>query len=359
MSWPSHGANPQYLYEAAGIEVPEQWIDFSANINPLGPPKAIKEHWDSFLSCLESYPDPYGLHLKRKIAEQEKIEENNILIGNGGAELISLVARLLAGKKVLIVQPAFSEYEKACQANDCIISYHQLEEQQWSLQLDLLKQNLNGMDAMFLCNPSNPTGIYYSHNEIIELLEACQEANCLLIIDEAFYDFVERYKTITCFLKKYTNLIILRSMTKMFSIPALRLGYAIASETIIKKMAEWKTHWSVNGIALYAGSLCLDDKWFIDETKAYIKAERERLRSFYDENHFEISASEVNFYLLRDPLIDEQKLLFTYLLQRGLIPRHTYNFPGIDGRYLRFAIKRSSENDRLMEALKEWRKQYR
>lgn len=355
MKWPSHGSNPRYLYEAAGLAQPEDILDFSANINPLGPPPSLKEHWGGLFQEICQYPDPHSASLKEKIAGREGIEESQILIGNGGAEIISLVGRLLAGKRVLIVEPAFSEYEKACTVNDCNISYFQLDEG-WEINLEALKKELPEVDAVFLCNPNNPTGIYYERNTITAMAEACKEHHCLLIVDEAFYDFVAGYQSLVPLLKEFDSLMLLRSLTKMFAIPGLRLGYAIANKEMISKLASYQSHWSVNGVALAAGILCSEEESFIKKTIEWIRMERERLFHFYKQNGFETSLSQVNFYLLRDhELADDQYPLFAFLLKKGIVPRHTFNFPGLEGRWLRFAIKGSEENDTLMEALEEWR----
>lgn len=354
MTWPSHGSNPHYLYEAAGLTRPDHILDFSANINPLGPPLSIRENWVDFFQGIWQYPDPHTVSLKQKLAEREGILAEQILIGNGGAEIISLIGRLLAGKKVLIVEPAFSEYEKACQINDCDISYFQLAEG-WEIDLDALKRELSQVDAVFFCNPNNPTGLYYPLKTILPILIECKKHNCFLIIDEAFHDFVIEYEPLAPLLKDYQHLILLRSLTKMFAIPGLRLGYAMASNEIIAKLSEYQSHWSVNSVALAVGNLCVAEENYIENTVQFIRAEREKLVAFYEKNDFEVSPSKVNFYLLRDSQLVDQYPLFQFLLQKGIVPRHTFNFPGLQGRWLRFAIRGKEENEQLMEAMQEWR----
>ncbi len=228
MIWPSHGSNPQYLYEAVGLSLPQNYIDFSANINPLGPPNAIKDNWDDFYNEIMVYPDPYAKRLKKLIAKKEQVSADSLLIGNGGAELITLVARMLTDKNVLLVQPTFSEYEKACQANNCHIVSHQLAEPSFELSLDVLRPKLMDADAVFLCNPNNPTGIKYQTSAILTLIEECAYYHCYFILDEAFYDFLLEYDSFLPYINRFSNLIIIRSMTKMFAIPGIRLGYLAA-----------------------------------------------------------------------------------------------------------------------------------
>lgn len=354
MTWPSHGANPHYLYEAAGLTRLEQMIDFSANINPLGPPVSIQRNWGSWLHGIVQYPDPQSSLLKKKLAGQNGIETNNILIGNGGAEIISLIGRLFAGKKVLIVEPTFSEYEKVCQINHCDITYFQLMEG-WELDTQQLIAQLSKVDVVFLCNPNNPTGCYYGKDKIKEIVEECEKQNCYLIVDEAFYDFVAQYESLVSILKEYSTLIMLRSLTKIFAIPGLRLGYVMADPKIIENLADYQPHWSVNSIAMKAGELFLEDEDFIQKSIQHIDSERETLFSFYKKRDFVFSESKVNFYLLRDTGLINQYPFFQFLLGKGIVPRHTFNFPGLEGKWLRFAIKRTEENMALMEAVQEWR----
>ncbi|GLB60949.1 threonine-phosphate decarboxylase CobD [Cytobacillus sp. NCCP-133] len=356
MKWPSHGSNPRYLYEAMNKEMPAERVDFSANINPLGPPQELKVRWNNLFEYITDYPDPHASHLKHILAAREGIKETQILVGNGGAELITLIGRMLAGKKVLIIQPAFSEYEEACRVNGCMVAYHQLDPETWELDMEALSLKLREADALFFCNPNNPTGVFYPSAIVKELIERCRVYNCMLVMDEAFYDFVEEYQSIIPIINSHLHVMVLRSMTKMFSIPGLRLGYLLANESLIESVSTLKPHWSVNALALKAGEWCLESEKHVQLTKKLIKQERERLAHFYRKLEFAVSPSSVNFYLLKDTKIDNQLPLFQFLLEKGIIPRHTMNFPGLEGEWLRFAIKGPNDNEKLMEAIKEWRK---
>jgi threonine-phosphate decarboxylase len=352
LNWPSHGSNPQHLFNALGKPEPSELLDFSANINPLGPPERLKAGWSQLFGNLSVYPDPFAAELTAKLAEKEGVGKEYVLAGNGASELISLAARLLAGKKVVIVQPAFSEYEQVCAVNNCETSYFQLEEGGWELDAAKLCETAGEADALFLCNPANPTGRYYGGEDIAFLLKECP--GTLIVVDEAFYDFLPDYEPLVPLLSEYKNLILLRSMTKMFSIPGLRLGYALADPELIRQMARFQYHWSINSAAQQAGLICLEEDSYIKETQKFIEKERSRLFSFYQANGLLVSESKTNFYLLRDPELGDQKRLFSFLLEKGIVPRHTYNFPGLSGRWLRFAIKGSVDNLKLMEAMEEW-----
>lgn len=354
LQWPKHGANPQYLYEVLKLDMPANTIDFSANINPLGPPEDVKRQWGSLLSSLLEYPDPFATRLTERISKTTILSKENVLIANGGAEIISMIGHLFARKRVMIVQPAFSEYETACRASACEIDYFYLNEN-WELNIEGLIATFKGIDVVFLTNPNNPTGKYFSKASIKRLIEAAECLGVYLIVDEAFYDFVDGYEPISSLLHEYNQLVIIRSMTKMFAIPGIRLGYVLASEQFISDLRTIQPHWSVNSVAQEIGLLCIEDNDFQQKTRELMKIERKKIFSFLARNDYTYSDSSTNFYLMKDSFSKESKRLFLFLLKKGLIPRHTYNFPGLEGNWLRLAIKSPDENIRLMEALKQWR----
>jgi len=351
---PAHGANPHYLYENLGLAMPDDVIDFSANINPLGPPDALRDKWDRLYEDIKVYPDPEGRTLKGKIAAREQVKKQEVLVGNGAAEILALIGRMLAGKKVLLIQPTFSEYEKVCQTNDCEISHYMMSDKDWGLDLEAIAEKIKGVDAVFFCNPNNPTGIYYSKEELLFLLQKCQQHNCYFILDEAFYDFVPAYENMVSEIAHYPLFIIVRSMTKMFSIPGIRLGYMLADAAVITNTAKFQPHWSLNSIALKTGELLLEEMKFVAETVQYIQKEKQAIFSFYQQLGFAITDTQANFYLLKDPLHDNQHAFLLFLLKEGIVARHTYNYPGLEGRWLRFAIKKRQENERLRGAMTKW-----
>jgi threonine-phosphate decarboxylase len=352
---PEHGSNPQYTYRAMDISMPDQIVDLSANINSSGPPDRLKKIWQDLLEEIVTYPDPHSVSLRRKIARKEGVLEEEILIGNGGAELIHLIGRWLAHSNVLIIHPTFSEYEKACRINDCTIYHLLLEENDWDLGSKKLAAYLSKVDAVFICNPTNPTGVLYSASKIKEIVKEAHKEHCYVIVDEAFYDFPLEEVTVAHLVKEYSNLLVLRSMTKMFSIPGIRLGFLMAGETVVKELGNYQVHWSVNGIAQKVGETLLEETDFVYHTKYMVKREREKLFAFFDQSRFDYSPSQTNFYLLKDPDLNDQTELFRFLLENGIVSRHTQNFKGLDGRWLRFAIKGKKEHEKLMDALTEWK----
>lgn len=355
MNWPAHGSNPHYLYQFLQQEMPEHVIDFSVNVNPFGTPDTIEKKWGTWFSAIEDYPDPLGDRLTTLLSKEEGISKQSILLGNGGAEIIQLLANLFRGQRVLLIQPTFSEYESMCQAYDCKISYLILEEPEWEIPLEELIHQVKENDVVFLCHPNNPTGITYSEDLLVEIIKACEESGCYLVVDEAFYDFLIHPRTLASYVKEYEHLIVIRSMTKMYAIAGLRLGYMVASPPVIDKVKRFQPHWSVNALALLAGEESILAKDYAAKTRSYFVKERERILPLLREAGYLLSDSEVNYYVLRDPQLGEQLSLFMYLLERGFVPRHTANYPGLNGRWLRFAIRTEEENNQLVEALIEWK----
>lgn len=358
MHLPLHGSNPHYLYQSFQLDMPETLIDFSVNLNPLGPPASFKQRWPDWFDFISDYPDPEGNELSALIAENEGVSRPSILLGNGGSELITLIARMFSGKHIAIVEPTFSEYEKVSRANDCSISYIELPEGSWDLDPDAFLSTIDQADAVFVCHPNNPTGTVHSEASLLRLLEACAKRHCHLIVDEAFYDFLVAPRTLARFVDKSDYLIVLRSLTKMYSMAGLRLGYLLASEDTVTRLHDFQPFWSVNALALKAGEACFEETGYVQATHDTVHTERERMQEALRGMGYLISDSKVNFYLLRDPSLDEQTPLIPFLLKRGIVSRHTFNFLGLDGRWLRFAVRNRHANDILLEALKAWKQDH-
>ncbi|TCP31254.1 L-threonine O-3-phosphate decarboxylase [Scopulibacillus darangshiensis] len=356
MKLPAHGANPTHLLEALGLEQTNHALDFSVNINPLGPPAILKTVWHELYQHISGYPDPNARELRDLISQETGLKSTQILAGNGAAELIQLLARFLTGSEVLVVDPTFSEYASSCKSLHCRIeSFALSEKERWQLRADLILPHLQGKRALFLCHPNNPTGAIYSYSEILKLIQGAQKAGVMVIIDEAFYDFCENDITVAPLVKLYKNLIVLRSLTKMYAIAGIRLGYLLADEQVINKLKACQPQWSVNALAQSIGKMCIQDQEHRKTTVDYIAQERDRVTTRLRELDYVISDSSVNYFLFRDRKKQRLDHLIVYLIKNGVIPRHTANFITLDNQYLRFSIKMKEENDQLLAILEKWR----
>ncbi|WP_163102376.1 threonine-phosphate decarboxylase CobD [Peribacillus alkalitolerans] len=359
MNLPSHGSNPSRLFQSLKIKQPDHIIDFSVNLNPIGSPYLSSKTWEELQKKIIDYPDPECYELRKLLSIHENLPLPNIIVGNGAAELIQLVVQsLLRGKDVLIVEPTFSEYKKVCLQHDCEVhSYVLSEEAGWNINRDELVIQLKGKAALFLCNPNNPTGVAYDKDLLLSLAHEAQKEGILLIIDEAFFDFSIHTQSMSQFLKDYPNLIILRSMTKMYSMAGVRLGYLLGNEKLIQKIKEHQVTWSVNSIAQNLGIHFLQDGHHVLESKRFVAREWNRLSQALEELSFVTSKSSVNFYLLREKQKHDLQTLVHFLLENGIVPRHTYNFTSLEGEYIRLAIKTVQENNQLLSVLQKWRAQ--
>ncbi|WP_404346437.1 threonine-phosphate decarboxylase CobD [Sutcliffiella horikoshii] len=355
MNWPEHGGQPDLMKKLLQAEEQEV-LDFSANLNPLGPPEWLQGELEEQWKKLLCYPDPNYTFSTSALAWMERIHDEEMLLTNGGAEAIFLAAKYFEGKRAGIVHPAFSEYERACkhyhlQVTDFLTS----PVDDFRLPMNQLLEALPDLDVFFLCRPNNPTGVVIPKAEIKMFLKQGLHNHTFLVIDEAFVDFVPS-ESLTPLLKEYPNLILLRSLTKMYTIPGLRLGYMMASEAVINEMKSFQVPWSVNALASAIAPLLLRDQDFVEQTFSWLDGQKRKLRNFAERYEFYLSNTSVNFYLLKDNRSPEKtETLFTFLFQHGILARHTHNFKGLDGSHLRLAIRSEEENDKLLAILKKWR----
>ncbi len=323
-------------------------IDFSANINPLGLTEDTKRE---FIRCYElifHYPDPNAKDLIRQIAGYWGIDEDNILIGNGSTELIYLIAHAFKPKKALIPVPTFSEYERAVRSVGSKISFLKLKEVD-SFALNIT--NSDKADISFISNPNNPTGNLLIKDKKLDLNSR------LNIIDEAFMDFLpdETRHTFIHEAVKDKRLIVLRSFTKFFALPGLRIGYLVAHKDLIKRLKQIQPPWSVNSIAQHLAQILLNDRDYIEKTRRLINEEREFL--FNELARIEALKpypSVANFLFVK--IVDGQinsSVLTSKLIQKGVFIRDCGNFRNLNKRYIRIAVRSHKENLSLIKALRE------
>lgn len=329
-----HGANPEKLYIAFGIEKPPEIIDFSTNANVLEFDDDIEVDYKALIS---NYPDDDCVLLRNLLAESIKCEAQNILVTNGSNEGIYLIASYFKDKMVGIFQPSYTEYEKAVTAYGGIIKYfYDIEDIPCSL------------DAVFICNPSNPTGKYIK----TEVVETCIKNNpkTVFIIDEAYIDFLDE-NHVMINLDKHNNVYVLRSLTKIFHLSGIRIGYVLSAKENIDILKLRQPTWSVNAVAQSIALKYLNNNTFIPKTKEFYTKEKQRVITRLGQSGFEIVQSDVNFFLLKTK---DDLSLITFLLKKGIVVRHTRNYHGLEGRYIRIALRKPFENDILINCLKEY-----
>lgn len=360
---PKHGGNIYKEAEKLGFR-PEELLDFSANINPLGIPPNLKEHLRGSLEGCINYPDPDSTELKGKLGAYTGLSPSNICVGNGALDLLYMLFHALKIKRVVIPAPSFNEYEKAAGTSGADVVYHErLERAGFKLNFDeLLSFTLeNNADAVLICNPNNPTSTAEKAEELVRFIGKAAENNIIVITDEAFAELTKNIEELTVapFVNKYINLYVIRAFTKYFGIPGLRLGYCLSAKENISSMEEIQPSWPINTLASQAGIVFDIDKEYISKTKGWIRIEPDYL---YNElcqiQEIKAYPPETNFILckLTAENWNAERLGELFIKDRILI-RNAGNFPFLDNTYFRLAVKDRKSNEKLIETLKniKWR----
>ena len=377
-----HGGNIYKVFREKNIK---EILDYSSNINPYGIPESLKKRITENLEVLERYPDPDYVELRQKLANLNKVNLSDIVLGNGATEIIFLFMKVINPKKILIVSPTFGEYERAVKAvgtsrnsidlscsddnknienKEIEIEYFELKESDdFKLNIGNLKNQLEKKyDLLIICNPNNPTGKFLKLAQTEEILKECNKYDTKLFIDEAFIEFLAdgMKESIINTEENKKNLFVTRAFTKFFAIPGLRLGYGMYfDKELEKKISEKKEPWSVNNFAEMAGLTVLDDAEYIEKTLKWIAEEKiymyEKLNKI---SGMKVYETEVNFITgkIDEKLFSEGlnvKILREKMLEQGILIRDASNFKFLDERFFRLAIKDRASNERVIEVMKE------
>ena len=344
-----HGGNLKHLIKVTGRSM-EDICDFSANINPLGPPEWMFSLIESRFRDIEHYPDPDCSSLIEAVSERYNAKPEEIIVGNGSTEILYLLPRVLSSSRALIPVPSYLDYARSARLAGLTVNTIPLkEERAFTPDIDDIVPFLATHNLVFLGQPNNPTGMLYETSALRTL--ALQHPSVTFIVDEAFADFVENFDSIT--LNRPPNVVVLLSLTKIFAIPGLRLGCAITDARLIGHLKEIQPPWSVNSIAQIVGEAALRDRDYTEKSRKYVQVGRTQLiHGLRSLRCFTIYHGSANFLLFRIDRNDmDASFIASKLLDEGLPVRLCDNFDGLDGRFLRIAVRRESENARLLRAL--------
>jgi len=338
----SHGGSPS----SNGRPV----LDFSTNLNPLGPPISIVRALRRGLPDIARYPDHDSSMLTEALANYHGIEPSQIVIGNGVNECIHAVARSRPPDVVAIVQPTYTEYHRAC-----LNAGHRV--QHWLADSDNFQPESfepGSARIVWLCNPNNPTGQLWRPKQLLSWIEANPDVE--FVVDESFLPFRgdHRRHSLISVVKRLGNVIVLRSLTKLFTLPGLRLGYLVASPERATALRSDQPWWPIGVLSQLAGIAALKDKAFVRKTQAWLKPELNLLLYKLDtfSEHLRTVLSETNFVLVRLQGISAE-MLGHRLLRHGICVRlATKQFVGLEGEYIRLAVRTRKENDQLIAALR-------
>ncbi|MBD3880914.1 threonine-phosphate decarboxylase [Phormidium tenue FACHB-886] len=354
-SQPIHGGNLAWAAALAGCS-PRELLDFSASINPLGVPPKVIAAIQAHLVDLPHYPDPGSHWLRQAIGRFHGVPPDWILPGNGSAELLTWACRELAAlEAVYLITPAFSDYLRALKAFGA-------EVKRCPLQIELALRHSAEMNnlplpmplhacGLLLNNPHNPTGVLFRAEAIAPLLDQVE----LLVVDEAFMDFLmpDQQQSLIDRLADYPNLVILRSLTKFYSLAGLRIGYAIAHPERLQRWQQWRDPWSVNVLAEAAAIACLQEQSFQQQTWNWLAAARSHLfEGLAALPGLQPLPSAANYLLVRCD-ISSVVLQRELLQQSRILIRDCVSFPELGDRFFRVAVRTIEENQQLLAGLQQ------
>ncbi len=347
-----HGGTPQL--DMIRLGVPHgPVLDFSVNLNLLGPPTIIKEKWPELLENIEQYPSVQGDGIAHYYHTIYGISPDNFLAGNGSTELIYLIPRVLRFKHVAVLAPSFHDYERAsllagAKVVRCPLSPH--DDFAFPSEDHLIKL-LKKVDALWVARPNNPTGNLFSMELILKLARMFPEK--WFIIDEAFIQFLDEWKN-TSFLaaKPEANGLVLNSLPKFYAIAGLRLGGLMGSESVISHLKNAKEPWTINGIADRVASLLIQCADYDDETRVAVREEMRRVFTGLEnlDGVIPFSAS-ANYILCQWVKTGDLDDMIRHLLSNGVYVRDCRNFPGLEENFFRMGLKTADDNDRLLSLI--------
>ncbi len=319
--------------------------DFSSNVYYKGASVELKKHLEENLSKINNYPEVTAQSLQRQLAQWHKLGIEQVMVTNGATEAFYLIAHAYRRKSATIIVPAFAEYEDACKANDLEINYLD-----WSNANETSEFQAN---IVFFGNPNNPTGATLSRETILNIL--LKHPNSCFVIDEAYVDFTNEKISMVDFLHQHNNLIIVKSLTKTYAIPGLRLGYVLSNPSLVKQLLTYKMPWSVNALAIEAGLHIIKS----DNQKKFplekLLQDADKLISKLKEiENIAVLETKTNFFLCKTNKGTAADLKQFLINEYGMLIRDASNFKSLGPQHFRIASQTPEKNELLIKGIRTW-----
>ncbi len=343
-----HGGN---VWEAPG-RPGRSVLDFSASVNPLGPPPGLLEHLQARWPWIVHYPDRRAREFAAAAARRYGLPAGAVLAGNGSAELIDLALRGLSPGRVILCPPDFGLYERCVPPGVPVLRIPRSTGQGFAPDLDAVAREVRTGDLVVLSNPSNPAGTAVAAEDLLETAHRCARAGAVLVVDEAFADFCPRV-SLLAHATREPALLVLRSLTKFYGIPGIRIGFATGAPELLRRMAAVQVPWSVGTLHQAAGAFCLALEDWPDRTQGFVDRTRRELQESLEAlpGLSVVPGARANYLLVRlDPPAPGATGAYEFLAARGILVRHCGSF-GLGERYVRVAVRSPRENQRLVQAL--------
>jgi len=326
-------------------------LDFSASVNPLGAPPCAIDAISAALPDISAYPDPMCRRLVEAIARYEGVRKDYILCGSGACELIYSFCEAARPGSCVVAVPTFSEYSRAAaRSGSSVIPFLLKKDNGFELDFSFISfLEENRPDAVFICNPNNPTGRLVSPDVLASLLEFCRSSGAILFADECFIELSSGGVSMKDRLGEYKGLFILKALTKSHGLAGLRLGYCLCADgELLSAMSRAVQPWNISSLAQAAGAAALSEHGFPERAAIAVSAERGRLCRELEGCGLWVCPSEANFILFHGP--DD---LASALNEKGIAIRSCENFEGLSSGWYRAAIRLRDDNDRLISAIKQ------
>jgi len=348
----THGGN---VYGSGG-EIREGLIDFSSSINPLGMPEKAVAAAKSSAAHAVIYPDSASSRLASELETHEGVGAGEVLCAAGASDIIFRAVNARKPKKILVTAPAFADYERAgTAAGAATVRYYLDRQRGFGIEEDITGL-IHGSepDIGFVCNPNNPTGSLTDMEMTVKIAGACRSVGALLVIDECFLDFVsgpDEYSA-KSMIGLYPDILIVKSLTKVFAMPGLRVGYCICGDKeFLDRMRFCGPDWPLTNISQAAGIAALESGWdHIEKSREYIDAERGYIISELTRIGLTVYPSRINYIFFHCPWdID----LAGDMCKKGVLIRDCANFHGLARGYYRVAVLTGDKNRLLIAAIGE------
>jgi threonine-phosphate decarboxylase len=349
-----HGGNIYDIAHRLGC-MPSEIIDMSSNVNPLGPPPGLVEFLKENLNVITALPEVDSNLVVLSFADRYGVDPATVLAGNGTTQFIYSIPLALGSKTALIIGPTYADYADACSMHNIHFEYFITQESQaFKADVTMLNERVKGFDTVFICNPNNPSGTLYTGVEIESLCKTFPDT--YFVIDESYLPFVTSGDHESMIGRGLPNVIILNSMSKIFRISGLRIGFIIASKTIIKTLARYSLPWSVNALAQAGVRYLMENNAeinaFIGRTHELIENEKKRFaEKLKNAAGIKLFASTTSFLLAKLVNRHTADAIYQALLNEKILIRNCSNFEGLSNRFIRISLKDSETNLMLVEKL--------
>lgn len=325
--------------------------DFSVNVNPLGMTEKCRQEAIRGIGLSMHYPDVEATDLRAAIASKYFVSADDIVVGNGAAELIYAVCHAIKPKQARTVTPTFQEYEEAvCMSGGRMVYTPLAEAKGWVVDDTFARSISKEDDLVFLCNPNNPTGKRVDAAVLSRIIESCEQAGAYLLLDECFLPFLKNEREYSCFQEACPkHVLVLRAFTKIYAMAGLRLGYLYVTDGELRNRIWAQLQpWNTSIPAQLAGIAALAEDDFVAASVDLIHRERKILIHGLQKYVQKIYDSEANFLLVK-----AEKEFAEKLLAKGILIRSGNTFEGLDDTFFRIAIRTHKENEHLIKTVQD------